>query len=138
MKASLLRLNLIILLFLAAGKQTVTAQKYDISGDTIFVNATLEVRLRFPSLPSSFYTEPANAPYNFKTIGKGFTINAKSDNTKPATLFVTEGKRNHRFMIVFKKKIDYNNTDEIDYDYSSKKKLKHHIKQEAKKKNLKV
>ena len=122
-----------LMLFFLAGIGSVSAQKYSISGDTIFVNAEVEVRIRFPSLPSSFYTAPTNAPFNFKTIGKGFTIIAKSDNTKPATLFVTEGKREHRFIISFKKKIDFNNQDEIDYDYSSKKKLKRHIKQEAKK-----
>ncbi len=129
------QLGFLVLLLIGASVQSASAQKYSISGDTIFVNAELEVRIRFPSLPSSFYTAPTNAPYNFKTVGKGFTINAKSENTKPATLFVTEGKRNHRFIIVFKKKIDYNNEDEIDYDYSSKKKLKHHIKQEAKRKS---
>lgn len=125
------RYSFLLMLFIGTGIQLVSAQKYSISGDTIFVNADVEVRIRFPSLPSSFYTVPSNAPYNFKTVGKGFTITSKSGNTKPATLFVIEGKRNHRFILAFKKKIDYSNEDDIDYDYSSKKKLKRHIKQEA-------
>ena len=121
--------RLYLLLIITAFAPTLSAQKYNISGDTVYVNDVVEVRIRFPSLPSSFYTAPTNAPYNFKTIGKGFTITAKMNNTKPATLFVTEGNRNHRFVLVYRKNIDYNNEDAIDRDYSSKKKLKNHVKE---------
>jgi hypothetical protein len=121
--------SLFFLLFIV---QVTYAQKYNIAGDTVYVNSETEVRIRFPSMPSSFYTAPLNAPYNFKTLGKGFTVSAKQDNTKPAALFVMEGSHEHRFILVFKKKINYSNTDEIDLDYSSKKKLKRHVKQQAK------
>ncbi len=99
----------------------------EISGDTIYVNAEAEVMVRFPTLPTFFNTVPSNAPYNFKTAGTGFTIIAKAEKTKPAPLMVTEGGRNHRFLIVFKKNIDYNNEAEIDYDFSTTKKIEHHI-----------
>jgi tetratricopeptide (TPR) repeat protein len=102
-----------------------------INGDTIFVNAEAEVAVRFPSLPQSFSTIPSNAPYNFKTLGTGFTIIAKSENTKPAPLMVSEGGRDHRFIIAFKKDINYDNEAELDYDYSTTKKLEQHIKQMA-------
>jgi hypothetical protein len=101
-----------------------------INGDTIFVDAKAEIAIRFPSMPSSFYTIPADAPYNFKTMGTGFTIIAKSKNTKAAPLVVIEGKRTHHFLLVYKKDINYNDPNEIDLDYSSIKKLKAHIKQE--------
>ena len=97
----------LLLLFLAAGIYKVQAQ--EINGDTIYVNAEAEVMVRFPTLPSYFNTTPSNAPYNFKTAGTGFTIIAKAEKTKPAPLVVNEGGRTHKFLIVFKKNIDYNN-----------------------------
>ncbi|MEO7263807.1 MAG: hypothetical protein ABIW38_02790 [Ferruginibacter sp.] len=102
-----------------------------INGDTIFVNAEAEIVVRFPSLPQSFSTIPSNAPYNFKSLGTGFTVTAKSENTNPSTLLVSEGGRDHRFIIAFKKDINYNIEAEIDYDYSTTKKLEEHIKQVA-------
>ena len=111
--------------------QIVYAQDLAISGDTIYVNAEAEVMIRFPALPTFFNTIPSNAPYNFKTAGTGFTIIAKTEKTNPAPLLVTEGGRNHKFLIVFKKNIDYNNDAEMDYDYSTTKKLEQHIKDVA-------
>lgn len=118
----------VILFFATAGISKTIAQDLNISGDTIFVNAEAEIMVRFPTLPSFFNTIPSNAPYNFKTIGTGFTIIAKTEKTSPAPLFVTEGGRNHKFLIVFKKNIDYNNDAEMDYDYSTTKKLEQHIR----------
>jgi hypothetical protein len=114
------------LTFLLAGYK---ANAQEINGDTIYVDEKAEVAIKFPSMPTDRYTVPTDAPYNFITLGEGFTIKAKKKNTKPATLFVIEGKRTHRFFIVFKKNIDYNNLSEIEYDYSTTKKLKDHIKQ---------
>lgn len=105
------------------------AQGLNIDGDTIFVNTEAEIMVRFSTLPSFFNTVPSNAPYNFKTAGTGFTITAKAEKTKPAPLFVNEGGRNHRFIIVFRKNINYNNDAEMDYDFSTVKKLEQHIKQ---------
>jgi len=119
----------LILLFLATGISVSHAQ--DISGDTIYVNAEAEIMVRFPTLPSFFNTVPSNAPYNFKTAGTGFTIIAKSEKTPPAPLFVNEGGRSHKFLIVFKKHIDYNNDAEMDYDFSTVKKLEQHIRDNA-------
>ena len=119
----------LLLLFLAAGIYKVQAQ--EINGDTIYVNAEAEVMVRFPTLPSYFNTTPSNAPYNFKTAGTGFTIIAKAEKTKPAPLVVNEGGRTHKFLIVFKKNIDYNNDAEMDYDYSSTKKLEQHLHESA-------
>ena len=105
------------------------AKGQEIKGDTIYVDATAEIALRFPSMPTSRYTIPADAPYNFTSLGNGFTIKAKKKNTKSVPLFVTEDKRTHRFFIVYKKNIDYNNLKETEYDYSTVKKLKEHVKQ---------
>lgn len=105
-----------------------------ITGDTIFVNAEAEIGIKFPTRPSGFYTIPKDAPYNFVTIPLGFTIGAKSENIKPAQLFVTEGENSHQFVLVFKKDIDYNNTAELSFDYSTKKKLAQRVKEIATKK----
>jgi len=104
-------------------------QAQEINGDTIYVNAEAEVMVRFPSMPTYFNTTPSNAPYNFKTAGTGFTIIAKAERTKPAPLVVNEGGRTHKFLIVFKKNIDYNNDAEMDYDYSTVKKIEQHIRE---------
>lgn len=127
------RKQYIFVMLLLAGScfQFVKAQELNITGDTIYVNAEAEVMVRFPTLPTFFNTVPSNAPYNFKTAGTGFTISAKTERTKPAPLFVTEGGRNHKFVIMFKKNIDYNNDAEIDYDYSTTKKLEQHIRDVA-------
>ncbi len=101
-----------------------------INGDTIYVDAKAEIAVRFPSMPSSFYTIPADAPYNIKTLPAGFTIIAKKKNAPPTPLFVTEGKRTHNFILVYKKNIDYTNLKETDYDYSTVKKMKERVKQQ--------
>lgn len=126
---------IIFLLFLHIGIANSFAQDLEINGDTIYVNAEAEVMVRFPSLPTFFKTTPPNAPYNFKTAGTGFTISAKAEKTRPAPLLVMEGGRTHKFLIVFKKHIDYNNDAEMDYDYSTKKKLEQHILQNLAKNN---
>lgn len=116
-----------LMLALFSGITITQAQDLNINGDTIYVNAEAEVMVRFPTMPTYFNTTPSNAPYNFKTAGTGFTIIAKAERTKPAPLVVNEGGRTHKFLIVFKKNIDYNNDAEMDYDYSTKKKLEQHI-----------
>lgn len=108
-------------------KSEIKAQ--DINGDTIYVDAKTVVAVRFPALPTNFYTNPPDAPYNLISLPTGFTIIAKKKNTPPAELFVVENKRTHRF-IIFNKK--HNSEDDIknsDYDFSSIKKLKERVKQ---------
>lgn len=102
----------------------------EINGDTIYVDATAEIAIRFPSLPTNRNVTPEHAPYNLKTLGNGFTIIAKEKNTKPAYLTVIEDKRTHHFILVYKKNIDYSNLKLMDYDYSTLKKLKEHVKQQ--------
>jgi hypothetical protein len=119
--------NVFFLLFLLL-LTDVCSKAQSINGDTIYVDARAEIAVRFPSMPSFFYTVPSDAPYNLKTLGTGFTIIAKKKNTATATLVVTEGKRTHHFYIAYKKNIDYNNLKETDYDYSTTKKLKDHVK----------
>ncbi len=113
--------SLLLLLFFST-MGTSHAQELNIEGDTIFVNTEAEIMVRFPTLPTFFNTVPSNAPYNLKTAGTGFTITAKAEKTKPAPLFVIEGGRNHKFLLVFKKNINYNNDSEMDYDFSTVKK----------------
>ncbi len=99
-----------------------------INGDTILVDSKTVVAVRFPSLPTNFYTNPPDAPYNLVSLPTGFTIIAKKKNTTSAELFVIENKRTHRFIIVNKKPAD--GTSRItDYDFSTVKKLKERIMQ---------
>jgi hypothetical protein len=108
-----------------------------IIGDTIFVNAEVDIGIKFPNRPTSYYTNPSNAPYNLTTLPpSGLTIMAKSENTKQAVLFVTEGNNSHQFFLVFKKDINYNNLAETYFDYSSKKVLEQHVKDLAAKKSI--
>ena len=121
--------HIIFLIVLIIGINVFPVNAQEIKGDTIFVNAEAEVLVRFPTLPDFFNTIPSNAPYNFKTAGTGFTVIAKTENTKPAPLTVSEGGRTHHFILVFKKNINYDNDAELDYDYSTVKKLEQHIKE---------
>ncbi|MEO6252680.1 MAG: hypothetical protein ABIO79_05215, partial [Ferruginibacter sp.] len=125
------RVIFFLVFVLTIGTRQSLAQHQDIDGDTIYVNAEAEIMVRFPSLPTFYNTVPSNAPYNLKTAGTGFTIIAKTERPAPAPLFVMEGGRNHKFLIVFKKNIDYNNDAEMDYDYSTVKKLEQHIRDVA-------
>ena len=99
-----------------------------INGDTIYVDAVAEIALKLPSKLTDFYTLPRDAPYNLISLGNGFTISAKKKNTKITPLFVTEDKRTHQFFLVYKKDINYNDPKETNYDYSTLKKLKEHVK----------
>lgn len=108
-------------------KSDVKAQ--EINGDTIYVDAKTVVAVRFPSLPSNFYTNPPDAPYNLISLPTGFTVIAKKKNTPPADLFVIENKRTHKFIIFYKKFADGDVPKDSDYDFSSVKKLKEKVKQ---------
>ena len=100
-----------------------------INGDTIYVDQKTVVAVRFPDLPSNFYTNPPGAPYNLISLPTGFTIIARRKNTPPATLTVIENKRTHTFIIAGKKRTDNSAITETDYDFSSLKKLKERVKQ---------
>lgn len=99
-----------------------------INGDTILVDSKTVVAVRFPSLPTNFYTNPPDAPYNLVSLPTGFTIIAKRKSTPTAELFVIENKRTHRFIIVNQKPAD-GFSRITDYDFSTVKKLKERIKQ---------
>lgn len=103
------------------------AKAQAINGDTIYVDAKTVVAVRFPSLPTNFYTNPPDAPYNLVSLPTGFTIIAKKKNTDPVDLFVIENKRTHKFIIVYKKNSDAAKVS--DYDFSTVKKIKERIKQ---------
>lgn len=126
MKNHQTHISFLLALILFINVSSVNAQ--EIKGDTIYVNTEAEVLVRFPTLPGFFNTVPSNAPYNFKTAGTGFTVIAKEENSKSAPLTVSEGGRTHHFLLVFKKDINYDNDAELDYDYSTIKKLEQHIK----------
>jgi hypothetical protein len=113
--------------FLAFIQASVKAQS--INGDTIYVDSKAEIRLEFPSKQTDFYLIPSDAPYNLKTLSKGFTIIAKKKNTAPAQLSVIENKRTHRLTIAYKKNINYDDPKETYYDYSTLKKLKERVKE---------
>ncbi len=99
-----------------------------INGDTIFVDSKTVVAVRFPSLPSNWYTNPPEVPYNLISLPTGFTIIAKKKNTPSAELFVIENKRTHRFIIVNQKPpVGYSRI--TDYDFSTVKKIKERVMQ---------
>jgi hypothetical protein len=100
-----------------------------INGDTIYVDSKTVVAVRFPSLPTNFYTNPPDAPYNLVSLPTGFTIIAKKKNTDPADLIVIENKRTHKFVIAYRKPSDNNIAQASDYDFSTTKKLKERVKQ---------
>jgi hypothetical protein len=108
-------------------KSEVKAQAID--GDTIYVDAKTVVAVRFPSLPTNFYTNPPDAPYNLVSLPTGFTIIAKKKNTGPADLFVIENKRTHKFIIAYKKSSGADVAKVTDYDFSTVKKIKERIRQ---------
>ena len=99
-----------------------------INGDTIYVDAKTVVAVRFPSLPTNFYTNPPDVPYNLISLPTGFTIIARKKNTPPAELFVIENKRTHRF-IIFNKKSTEDDSKNSDYDFSTTKRIKERVKQ---------
>ena len=108
-------------------KSEIKAQ--EINGDSIYVDSKSVVAVRFPSLPTNFYTNPPDAPYNLVTLPTGFTIIAKKKNTDPVDLFVIENKRTHKFIIVYKKSSGADVAKVTDYDFSSVKKIKERIRQ---------
>lgn len=99
----------------------VKAQELNITGDTIFVNAEAEIQIQFPKIPNSFNTVPTNAEYSLRSEKTSVLITGKIENSKRASLLVSEGGRNHQFILVFKKDIDYSNNSELFYDYSTEK-----------------
>ena len=127
-------LAFLIIFLIGIYNQNVNAQSLNITGDTIFVNAEAEIQVNFPAIPNRFSTLPNNAPYDIKSVGTGVTIIARTENAKPATLLVSESGRNHRFLLVFKKDIDYNNDAALFYDYSTVKKIDQRIKEIASRK----
>ena len=106
-----------------------TAGSQSIKGDTIYVNTEVEVAVRFPELLENYYTIPNKSDINIKSLGNGFTLTAKNKFARAITLFVIEGSRNHHFFLLFKKDINYYTLGEIDYDFSTTKKLEAHVKQ---------
>ncbi|MEO6231115.1 MAG: hypothetical protein ABJB11_16560 [Ferruginibacter sp.] len=118
-------------IFYLSGIFFCSAYAQGISGDTIFVNTEAEINLQFPSRPTSFYTNPKNAPYDLRSLNNGLTITAKSENTKTAILSITENKRTHSFFLAYKKIINYDIEAELFYDYSTEKKLSQHLKETA-------
>lgn len=116
-----------LILGLLLVKSEIKAQ--EINGDTIYVDVKSVVAVRFPSLPTNFYTNPPDAPYNLVSLPTGFTIIARKKNTNPAELFVIENKRTHKFIIVYKKNSAAGVAKITDYDFSTVKKLKERVKQ---------
>jgi LysM repeat protein len=104
------------------------AKAQSINGDTIYVDSKTVVAVRFPSLPTNFYTNPPDAPYNLISLPTGFTIIAKKKNTSSADLFVIENKRTHKFIIVNQKLVGNSDIKQTDYDFSTIKKIKDRVK----------
>ena len=105
-----------------------------INGDTIYVDTQAEIVVLLPSKPTEYTTSPIDAPYNFISFSTGFTIRAKVKNSKPAPWTVVEGKRTHRFVLVYKRNINYNNPAEMEHIFSSVKAIEEHNRRKEDKK----
>jgi hypothetical protein len=109
---------------------SIQGQALNINGDTIFLNTKTEIQLVFPTLPTNFKTVPLNTQYRIWDSPTGINLIAQSENHNPATLLVSEAKRIHHFILIFKKNIRPAELKTF-YDYSTEKKLAQHISETA-------
>ena len=98
--------------------------------DTIYVNEKLSISVRFPNIPSHWYWNPEQPPYDIESIpNSGFTVGSRTKFTPAAHLYVTVVKRSLHFLVMYKKNIDYEDYTQTDYDFTSLKKIDDRIKQ---------
>ena len=115
--------NLLFLFFLLLA-QTATSQRKDdkieLKGDTIFVNERVDVQVVFPTENIAASFADKTAPFEFTNNARNFImLAAKKETPQCAVLHVNEGKRNHSFIICYKKNINSAVTAETKYDYST-------------------
>jgi tetratricopeptide (TPR) repeat protein len=105
------------------------AQGTKIQGDTIFVNSDVEVEIKFPSPDVEGRWVDRNPPYVLSLTPTSIFIHAKVDNVPCSRLVVNEGKRDHSFVVCYKKNINQDVLKEVQYDYSTLKKIQQRVKE---------
>lgn len=101
----------------------------NINGFTIFASTKARISINFYSSVTNYEFVEKSGPSTYsvrKLTDKMVSIDAKKETTDTFTLRIIEGKRMHKFYIVYKNIIQ---DDEIDRDYSDLKKLANLIKQ---------
>ncbi|MEO6455112.1 MAG: hypothetical protein ABIN97_13615, partial [Ginsengibacter sp.] len=109
-------ISILFFFFIGIYLQNIKAQGLNINGDTIFVNTDAEIQIIFPTQPTNFKTIPANTQYRIWNAGKGINLIPSAEDFSPATLLVSEAQRNHKFILIFKPEINYNEA-KLYYDY---------------------
>ncbi len=106
---------------------SIQAQSQEIKDDTVYTSTTQQTTLYFPSSITvcNYGEESAFTRFNKRVENSMVSILAKIKNPEPAILKVTEGKRNHRFILVYKDELSAN---ELDHDWDNLKKLDEHAK----------
>ena len=112
----------LLIFFFGIYNHSIQGQALNINGDTIFLNTKTEIQLVFPTLPTNFKTVPLNTQYRIWDSPTGINLIAQSENHNPATLLVSEAKRIHHFILIFKKNIRPAELKTF-YDYSTEKKI---------------
>jgi hypothetical protein len=98
----------------------------EIRDDIIYTSLNKQVTLYFPeSISECEYSEKsARSRFNKRVENAMVSIIAKTKNPEPAILKVSEGKRNHRFILVYKEELS---SDERDHDWEDLKVLKNYV-----------
>jgi hypothetical protein len=101
------------------------SEAQNIRGDTIHVDTKSVVAIVFPSSPTKAELSAMDGSYEVNGIGKkSLSIIAKKNEAKDQTLEVTEGKRNHLFVLAYK-----DGSPARSVDWSNIKKLKAHVEE---------
>ncbi len=118
-----------ILFGLLIVSSTTIAQSLKIKGDTIFVNESVEVEVKFPSSDIEGRFVDRNPPYAFDLASASVFLHAKTPNVPCSRLVINEGKRDHSFVVCYRKNINQNILKEVVYDYSTYKLLQKRVKE---------
>lgn len=116
------RVVFIFLLLLAAWQKT-GAQS--LNGQVIYISESNVMVLKFGSTIDNYTYDTQEARELFQTqpIGKrSLSIRSMRENFKPANLHIIEGRNTHLFILKYKANLDEN--ERLDYDYSTKAKLR--------------
>jgi hypothetical protein len=119
--------NYITLLIFAMLQLTgMHAKSQEIRDDTIYTSTTQQTTLYFPASISvcDYAEETAFNRFNKRVENSMVSILAKTKDPAPTILKVSEGKRNHRFILVYKEELSPN---EMDHDWENLKVLKAYV-----------
>ena len=78
-----------------------------------------------------------NAEYSLRSEKTSVVIIARLENSRTAGLLVSEGNRNHHFILVYKQDIDFGVETNVFKDYGTIQKLKEHVREIASRRQVK-